>query len=426
MVRRILGCALIAVQAFVLAAGLIGTGVPASASAVPGPRSEEWWFIAWDIQNKVWHLTRGRGMTIAVIDTGVNASLPELRGVVLPGADGRHGYHTDGRRDINPFDGRARKDGHGTGMAGLIAAQGGPSGMVGIAPEAKILPIVVDSFPSTISEDIVTAANRGAQVINISQGPTYPGGCPGDVQAAVSYAIRKGAVVVASMGNSGNTINDIEFPGSCAGVLAVGAVTDQKLAWTDTQRHSYVSVAAPGVGVGLLTRHGTFNPNYSGTSQASALTSGAVALVRSRFPRLSPRQVVQRIINTTVDAGPPGHDNMTGSGVVVPIRALTMSVPGNAPNPTFARLDQWRRENPSMATMFDSPSPSPASGSSAPEQGHASGGTDVGAVAVGAIGLVVLAAGAVVVNVFVRRRTPRRAAGQRPGISPLPPDSLRR
>lgn len=348
-----------------LLAGTVLLSTPTAAMAVPNPRSEEWWFRSWDIQNKVWHQSRGQGITVAVIDSGVNAKLPELRGVVLPGTDARHGYHGDGRKEVELGNmGPADPTGHGTAMAGLIAGQGGPSGVVGIAPEAKILTIIADAMPNNLSSGIVYAADHGAQVINISQGAVYPGGCPSTVQAAVLHAIDKGSVVVASMGNEGNTSNDALFPASCAGVLGVGAVNNQKLAWTRTQRQPYVSAAAPGVGVGALTKSGTFDINFSGTSQASALASGAVALVRAKFPQLTPRQVVQRMINTTVDAGPPGPDDMTGAGVIVPIRALTLEVAAAAPNPTFARLDSWRRENPDAATLFDSPTPRPPAGPS--------------------------------------------------------------
>jgi hypothetical protein len=397
------------VSAATLALGLTGVtglvGTPAHAAALPRPRSEEWWFTAWDVQNRVWQQTRGQGETVALVDSGVNAQLPELRGVMVPGSDARHGGSGNGFTDID------KRGGHGTGMAGLIAGQGGPSGMVGIAPEAKILPIVSDGFVSTMDVAIRYAADHGAQVINVSQGAPYPGGCPGNVQAAVSYAIDKGSVVVASMGNTGNTTNSTEAPASCAGVLGVGAITNNKLAWTDTQRQSYVSVAAPGVQVGVLTNNGTFDNHTSGTSQASALAAGAVALIRSKFPKLSPREVVQRIVNTTVDAGPPGRDKLTGAGAMVPIRTLTMDVPKNAPNPTFQRLDQWRAQNPDLAKPSNSATPQAADNKSGSGMGLA--------LPVGG-GLVVIVA-LVVVIVAMRRRGGPRPAPQGPYPGGPPP-----
>lgn len=235
---------------------------------------------------------------------------------------------------------------------------------MGVAPKVKILPVVIDGLSGSLINGLHYAADHGAQVINVSSGYPYPGGCDAIAQMAVNYALSKGAVVVASMGNEGNTTNDMEEPASCAGVLGVGAVNNHKLAWTDTERQPYVSAAAPGVEVGSVNKYGAFNNSISGTSQAAALTSAAVAIVRAKFPELSPREVVQRMINTTVDAGPPGPDDMTGSGVIVPIRALTMDVPKTAPNPTFDRLDQWCAEYPTLTK--DSPCPQPSASPTTP------------------------------------------------------------
>src|SRR5216683_745022 len=112
----------------------------------PPPRSDEWWFSKWQVQQLVWPLTEGARVTVAVLDTGVQASVPDLRGVVLPGGDAT-GHHSNGETDFNT-GGR----GHGTMMSVLIAGQGFGTGMAGIAPEAKILPVVVNA----------TAADAGA------------------------------------------------------------------------------------------------------------------------------------------------------------------------------------------------------------------------------------------------------------------------
>jgi hypothetical protein len=129
-------------------------------------------------------------------------------------------------------------------------------------------------------------------------------------------------------------------------VLSVGAVDHKNRAWVKTQRQPYVTVAAPGVSVGSVGKDGKFIPRLEGTSQASALTSATAALLRSKFPQMSAREVVQRITNTTVDAGPKGKDDMTGYGTVVPIFALTRNVPKNAPNPVFEKFDQWQAAHP--------------------------------------------------------------------------------
>ncbi|MFG2006587.1 S8 family serine peptidase [Spirillospora sp. NPDC048911] len=328
---------------FLAAAGassLLALTVATPAGAVPGPRSEQWWFSAWEVQKKVWPVSQGAGVTVAVIDTGVNAQLPEFQGgVVVPGSDLDRGSG-DGRTDTD-----AEKGGHGTGMAALIASQGGRTGFVGVAPQAKIMPITAGN-PAAIAKGIRYAADHGAKVISISQGFIANRGCQPDLQQAVGYAIQKDAVIVVSAGNEGNRANPSNNPANCAGVLAVGAVDNKKKAWIGTQRQPYVAVAAPGAPVTSVGRNGTLVGDVIGTSQAAALTSAVAALVRSKHPQMPNREVVQRIIASAVDAGPPGKDNMTGAGVIIPERALNANVPKSAPNPVFAKYDQWARTQP--------------------------------------------------------------------------------
>ncbi|HEX6470249.1 MAG TPA: S8 family serine peptidase [Streptosporangiaceae bacterium] len=317
-----------------LAVGLVAaTATPGAAAAVPGPRKEQWWFTAWAVQNKVWPITQGRGVTVAVIDSGVEADIPDMAGVVLPGTNAESGGG-DGRTDVDT----AVPAGHGTAMAALIASQGRGTGFVGVAPRAKILPIVSRDLESKAAA-VRYATSHGAKVINISQGA--PTSCPPDLQQAVADAVRHDVVVVAAAGNEGDTTNPSATPANCAGVLAVGGVDPRLGAFAKTQRQPYVAVAAPAAGVGSVLRDGQFHTSEGGTSSAAALTSGAVALVRSKFPDLSAREVVQRIIASTRDAGPKGRDDLTGYGAVRPYQALTIDVPRNTPNPVFAAYDKW-------------------------------------------------------------------------------------
>lgn len=392
-----------AVAALALAAMTMWPAGPAEAKALPKPRNEEWQFAAWEIENKVWPITRGQGVTVAVIDSGVNAALPGLSGVVLPGADVRRGGRGDGRTDIDKTNG-----GHGTSMAELIAGQGQDDGMVGIAPEAKILPIVVDGSPSTTATALRYAVDHGAQVINVSlgnaddEGPTCVAFAP-DVQEAVAYAAEKNVVVVAAAGNKGNTINDPNWPANCPGVLAVGAVDHKKVPWTGSERQPYVAVAAPGYGVGSVGKTGHFF-NASGTSEASALTSAAVALVRAKFPQMPAREVVQRIINTTVDAGKPGVDNVTGKGIVIPAQALAQDVDKSAPNPPYDRLDKWFASQGKKAGPGSSLAGKPAAAKKS--------SSNSGLVAV----ILVVAILAVIAAVIVVVLLVRRRGGSRPVV----------
>ncbi|GGV19868.1 hypothetical protein GCM10010182_47050 [Actinomadura cremea] len=310
------------------------------AGAVPGPRNDQWWFKAWEIQTKVWPITKGSGVTVAVIDNGVNGQLPDLQGALVPGTEIAQGGGNKGL--VGPTS--DVEDSHGTGMAGLIASQGTGTGYVGIAPEAKVMPIAANL--TNWSQAIRYGVDNGAKVINLSQAFSANGGCRPETQQAIAYALEKDVVVVAGTGNDGNTSNKSMEPANCAGVLAVGAVDNQKRAWEGTQRQPYVDVAAPGFLVNSLLADGTVAQRMVGTSQSTALTSAVVALMRSKYPQMPGREVVQRLLNTTKDAGPPGKDNQTGLGVIIPVDALNAQVPKSAPNSVYADYDKWKQANP--------------------------------------------------------------------------------
>ncbi|WP_345444550.1 S8 family serine peptidase [Actinoallomurus vinaceus] len=364
------------------------------AEATPGPHPEEWWFDSFAIQSIVWPLTKGAGVTVAVLDTGVNADLPEFNGVVLPGAD-FNGTGTDGRRDVDP------ESGHGTGMASLIAAQGGgPSNWVGIAPEARILPVVDrESSPDTEARSIRYAVDHGAKVVSMSHADiatAYPGHCPPQVLDAVAYAAKKDAVLVAAAGNDGDGGNDPQYPAACPGVVAVGAYDHLGNPWQKTQRQDYVTVAGPGVDVGALGKDGRLYHHGYGSSQATALVAGAVALIRSKFPDESARRIVQRITATVTDVGPSGKDDQTGYGALSLRNALRASVPTTAPNPVYERLDK------ALAAQGKSP----GAGTSTPVVSHKKGSSSLSTVLTffGVFAIIIL--GIVIATVIKSRRRP--------------------
>ncbi|GAA4234976.1 hypothetical protein GCM10022254_41160 [Actinomadura meridiana] len=400
---------LLRVGATVTAIGLAAAPV-VPAHAAPGLSDRQWWFGSWNIQEKVWPLTKGKGVTVAVIDTGVNARVPDLEAAVLPGADmtGRGG---DGREDNDRY-----KGGHGTGMASLIASRGTSSGFYGIAPEAMILPIAAPVVsPPVTSNSIRYAVDHGAKVVNISLGlpgsDVFPNQCPPQLLDAVKYADSKDVVVVASAGDEGDTVNSPDYPGSCPGVLAVGALARDSKPWVSTQRQSYVTVGAPGQDVGWINKTGQVFDTGEGTSQAAALTAGAAALLRSHDPELSARQVVQRLTATARDFGPPGRDVMLGYGVISISRALTQNVPEDAPNPVYERLDK------ATASKAGDGATKPA----AVEQDD-SGGFPVLVVAGVVVALLVLGGGAFL---LLRRRNSAMPTGPM-GPMPSPPQQFGR
>jgi membrane-anchored mycosin MYCP len=321
------------------------------AAAAPRPRRDEWWFSAWGVQTDVWPVTKGAGVIVGVPDSGVNASLPELSGAVLKGGD-TTGGKTDGRQDLDD------KDSQGTGIAALIAGQGGgKTRFTGIAPEAKILPVRIKPRPDdsagfnlrkAYADGIRFAVDHNAKVINLSLSfhPDDPhNSCYPDIQNAIAYAIRHDAVVVAGTGDDGDTANQVLQPAGCAGVLAVGAIETTLRPWVKTARRSYVAVAAPGAGGGMVGGSGQYFPQAWGTNIATALTSGAIALIRSRNPHMSGRTVVQRLIATARHTGSSPWNNQTGYGPIQITSAMNprrYPVPANAPNPVYAAFDKWQ------------------------------------------------------------------------------------
>ena len=347
-----------------------GPSPAAPLRAVPLPPTGPdgaWWFTAWRIKD-VWATgARGQGVTVAVFDSGVN-QVPELRGVVLPGLDRDGG------------DGRTDTDGHGTRMALLVAGQGGARRLVGVAPGARILP--VDS--ARVDEGIRWAVDHGAKVVNMSFDTAAS--CDPLLAEAVAYALERGAVLVASSGNEGEVGGeDVRQPVNCPGVLGVGAVDIDARPWSKTQVSRYADVAAPGVRMRSMDVKGRIGFS-SGTSDAAALVSGAVALVWSKDPTLTNRQVVARLLATARDAGAPGKDDRTGYGIVRPYQAITADVPPDAPNPVFDEVVAAATASATAAAPAFAPS-SPRGGGPA---GWLPGLLVGGAVGVG--GLVVGAA----------------------------------
>jgi membrane-anchored mycosin MYCP len=373
-------------------------------------QSLEWWFSSWDIQTKVWPLSRGAGVTVGVVDTGVQASLPDLRAAVIPGGD-TTSSRSNGTTDENgPL-------GHGTGLAAVIAGQGVGGGVLGIAPAAKILPVVVGNGYSELSGDMTTqtvaagiryAVAHGAGVINLALGMPAPSAssCDPVLQDAVAYALEHNVVVVAGAGNTNITGQAAQEPASCAGVLAVGAVGPNLQLWPDSAQQPYVTVSAPGSNIVSLGRTGG-DVTGSGTSFACAFVSGAVALIRSRYPSMPWYQVVQRIINTALPAGGSVPNDSYGYGILrIPgaLNTAVYKVPASAPNPVYAAYQQWLASPPGQ--QFTAPShPRPHPSRRPPAAAPASSGGSAGLIA-GVIVAAVLVAGLSVLA--ARRRRHRR------------------
>jgi type VII secretion-associated serine protease mycosin len=294
-------------------------------------RSREWSLTALHVP-QAWRWSKGAGVTVAVLDTGVDGRHPDLVGRVIQGPD----YTGHGRRPGNRYWGR-----HGTAMASIIAGHGhGPghaAGVIGVAPLAKILSIRVtwenddpersDQAQVTRTRDAVArgiryAVDHGAQVINMSLGggTMVYNGNPVE-EDAVRYALGKGAMLIASAGNDGAGPNRTNFPAAYPGVTAVGAVDRVLRPAGFSNRHGYVSVAAPGVDI-ISADAGRSYVEGTGTSPSAALVAGIAALVRSRCPSLTPDQARLALERGTTHRPPGGRDTKVGAGVADALRAM--------------------------------------------------------------------------------------------------------
>ncbi|MFJ2020465.1 type VII secretion-associated serine protease mycosin [Streptomyces nodosus] len=280
----------------------------------------------------MWRTSTGEGITVAVIDTGVDASNPDLKGQVLDGLDlapsSRSGdEHTD-------------YDGHGTGMAGLIAgtgAYGGGKGAFGLAPGAKILPIRVPpqsedemgfARPSYFSKAIRYAADQRAQVINISMvsSITTP-----QMADAVKYALGRGSLIFAGVGNDVKIGNPVLYPAGTPGVVGVAAVGKNLRRTSFSEYGSQVDMAAPGEDMVHACGGKTGLCRTSGTSDATAIASASAALIWSAHPDWTNNQVLRVMLNT-IGAPTDGskRNDSIGYGIVRP--RIALKNPG-APGP---------------------------------------------------------------------------------------------
>ncbi len=299
--------------------------MPVHALADDPLRSQQWGLTRLAAE-QTWAQGPASGTLVAVVDTGVDPAHPDLAQVTVPGLD-----------LVGPGDGRTDPHGHGTHVAGVVAATGGNGvGGAGLAQGARVLPVrALDAsgsgFDSDVAKGVAWAVDHGARVINLSLG--------GDRQsslltASIDYAASKGVVVVAAAGNAGATGDPVLYPAATLGVVAVGAVgvDDARPAWSSSGSH--LAVAAPGVGI-LSTVPGGGYASWDGSSMAAPFVAAAAALVLSDEPSLTTALVRKRLMDTARDVGAPGFDPYTGAGMVDVVAARTTR-PVAAPAPTPA------------------------------------------------------------------------------------------
>ncbi len=365
------------------------------------------WSLQRVLLDELWSQSTGKGMRVAVIDTGVDVTNPQLTDAVDV-KSGRNFLPENLKDDDgNPIErgkenGTTDTVGHGTKVAGIIAARPAKgTGFVGLAPDATIIPIQQNDAEGngdvgTLTDAIRYAVQAGADVINISQDTTKPMPSTSDLAQAINRALARKIVVVASAGNDGLGGNVKEtYPASYEGVLAVAASDRNNERAAFSQSGEFVGVAAPGVDmISTVPKGGHCSDN--GTSFSAPYVAGLAALIKAKHRDWTARQIVAQI-EQTAERTTAGHDRLVGWGVVDPVRALTQDEhPIESPNP--------------QAGLGKPEAPTPAefqTGETAEER-NARLATYV---AVGAVVLVAGMGGTAVALRDARRRQKRRVAG---------------
>ncbi|HEY7069272.1 MAG TPA: S8 family serine peptidase, partial [Acidimicrobiales bacterium] len=402
-------------MAVVSAALVMGWPAPAGAD---GTRDQQWQVGYLDLA-RAHELSQGEGVTVAVIDTGVDGTHPDLEGNVLPGIDA-YSVANGGQ----PGDGWNDTHGHGTAMAGLIAAHGhGPGngdGALGIAPQAKIIPMRVSdgegnaAYQQAMDLAIAEAISRDVDIISLSQ--------RGFDLLGIEPALDAGILVVVAGGNAPGD----GFVNAPSGSLVVGAVRADgsvadvttrgirppppvdELGSTTALQTGFLILTAPGEGITSTTLDHGYRSG-TGTSDSTAIVSGAAALVMARYPDLTAEQVMSHLVETSTDKGAPGPDVDYGWGDLDIVRALETE-------PTIPTTTVTTQAPTTIA-----PQPGDGGETAGAEPGD---GSDIAAPwLVVAVGAVVAAAAAFGLSAASRRRHAPAFAGT--GVAPPPPGPAR-
>lgn len=363
----------------------------ATSASADSARDSEWWLEASGI-TKAWDVSKGKGVKVAVIDTGIDGSHPDLLGAVVGGKDVSGAGKPNGSQPLG------NRPEHGTLVATLLAGRGnnatkiaearaeaeaqqfayekavksaeeanetpppapepieipkpgpGEDGVLGVAPESELLSVslwvgtenpagigVEDQIPAAV----IWAVDNGAKVINMSLGSNRPE-WPVSWDRAFKYAEEKDVVVVAAAGNRAGGMTQVGAPATIPGVLTVAGIDRDGKASVDSSTEGIsIGVAAPAEPlVGGLPSGGY--ADWSGTSGAAPLVSGVAAMIRSKYPEMKAPQVINRILATARDAGAPGVDNLYGHGILDADAALTANVPLVKENP-MNTITEWIR-----------------------------------------------------------------------------------
>ncbi|MCP2637816.1 S8 family serine peptidase [Microbacterium sp. HD4P20] len=350
MTRRLLAAAAAGLALSLAVAPSAAAQAPAPPAVAPTPpaedpvRAAEYWLKDYGI-DKAWETTRGEGVTIAVIDTGIARGPVEFTGAVTGGTDVSGVGSDDGRTPVGAVDAD-----HGSWVASLAAGRGtGPdTGMIGVAPEAELLSVSVGfgssatrPFADQIAEAIRWSVDHGADVINMSLTTNVPD-WPESWDDAFLYAFENDVVVVVAAGNRASGTTRVGAPATIPGVLTVAGVDPQGKASVDASTQGItLGVAAPSEQLLGVSADGQIVV-WNGTSGAAPIVAGITALVRAARPDLDADNVINRIVSTArPPAGATASDPLLyGNGLVDAAAAVSASVPEVDSNP-MGSLEEW-------------------------------------------------------------------------------------
>lgn len=328
----------------------VDTRVHVSATADDTYRARQWPLDRFEAES-LWAARPGAGVTVAVVDSGVQGTHEDLASVVLPGTD----FVTDG------LDGRTDPNGHGTHVAGIIGAVANNGrGVAGLAQGVNVLPIrALDAdgygWSSDVAAGITYAVDHGAQVVNLSVG----GGFSSSQQTAANYALSRNVVLVAAAGNERLDGNPVTYPANLPGVVGVAATDRDDAVAPFSNYGAYVDIAAPGVQI-ISTYAGGGYRYLDGTSMATPYVAAAAALMRAARPTATPAEIAQALASTALDLGAAGRDNDFGHGLIDPAAAVAAVVGTPAGAPSLGATPATESAPTAGPTPSPSPTPPPA------------------------------------------------------------------
>lgn len=381
----------------------LGEGAQAAVSAASGPatRAQQWYLDQFDM-NTAWKTSRGAGVTVAIVGSGVDADQSDISGASLPQIDFSTG-------SPKPVQGDVSSSNDGTAAAILIAGSGlDKSGIEGIAPKAKLLPLryyandksTATPTPAYAALAIRYATDHGARVILMPSPAPYN---TASLTDAVSYALSKGAVVITSASNNGRTSNQMTAPCTVRGTVCVSGTTRDDTVWQDSSTGPSITLGAPAQDLPVWSqdKYGI----HSSTHYSAALVAGEAALVFGAHPTWTAGQVISVMIDTAT-GGNAAHtrvNDKVGYGVMNPAGALTAPQPASTGNP----LTAGAAGTPTAAsTAAASPGATAGTGGNAPPPSASSGssGSVLPWVVIG-IAAAVVVLGGVLLIVLLRSRS---------------------